>query len=94
MGDDTLGSFKLLESKIEEAANMITRVKAEKKKLVDENKELKDKIKMLYIKSDELVKEVDTLKGDKQNQGDFERVREEIKTRIEVMLEKLDKIDI
>jgi len=38
MGDDTLGSFKLLESKIEEAANMITRVKAEKKKLVDENK--------------------------------------------------------
>jgi len=94
MGDDTLGSFKLLESKIEEAANMITRVKAEKKKLVDENKELKDKIKMLYIKSDELVKEVDTLKGSKQNQGDFERVREEIKTRIEVMLEKLDKIDI
>ncbi len=94
MGDDTLGSFKLLESKIEEAANMITSVKAEKKKLEGENKELEDKIKMLYIKNEELVKEVNTLKGDKQNQGDFERVREEIKTRIEVMLEKLDKIDI
>jgi FtsZ-binding cell division protein ZapB len=94
MESDAFENFKVLESKIEEAADMIVRIRTEKKKLANENKELKDEIKMLYIKEEELRKEVDTLKDDKQNQGDFERVREEIGTRIEVMLEKLDEIDI
>ncbi|MCD6380197.1 cell division protein ZapB [bacterium] len=94
MENDTLESFKVLESKIEAAADMIVKVRAEKKILVDENKELKDEIKMLYTKNEELSKEVDTLKDDKQNQGNFERVREEIGTRIDVMLEKLGEIDI
>jgi FtsZ-binding cell division protein ZapB len=94
MDNGALESFKVLESKIEEAADMIIKARAEKKILVDKNKELKDEIKMLYIKDEELRKEVDTLKDDKQNQSDFEIVREEIGTRIEVMLEKLGEIDI
>lgn len=94
MENNSLDSFKLLESKIAKAADMVARLREEKKKYEDENKELKDEIKVLYNKNEELGQKVDTLQNDNQNRNDFERVREEIGTRIEAMLEKLDEIDI
>ncbi|MDZ7859896.1 MAG: cell division protein ZapB [Candidatus Krumholzibacteriota bacterium] len=94
MENNNLDSFKLLESKISKAADMVVRLKEEKKKFEDENKELKDEIKVLYNKNEELTQKVDTLQNDNQNRNDFEKVREEIGTRIEAMLEKLEEIDI
>lgn len=86
--------FKILEEKIGKAADMIQKLRDEKNKADEENKKLKEEIKMLYTKNEELKKEVERLQDDRQNHEDFDRVREEISNRIEVMLGKLDRIEI
>ncbi len=86
--------FKILEEKIEKAAEVIRRIRDERDSIEEENKKLKEEIEMLYTKNDELKSEFDRLKENRHNQEDFEKVREEISNRIEVMLEKLDEIDI
>jgi len=86
--------FKILEEKIERAAEVIQKIRDERDRMEQENKKLKQEIEMLYTKNDELKNEFARLQEDRHNQEDFEKVREEISNRIEVMLEKLDRIDI
>jgi chromosome segregation ATPase len=72
----------------------IARLKEEKIKLEQANKELKEKIDLLYISNEELTRELEILRTDKQGAGDFDKTREEIKGKVEEMLAKLDQLDI
>ena len=87
-------NLDMLEVKITKAAEHIGRLKEEKIKLEQVNKELKEKIESLYIRNEELQKELEVLRSDKQQTGDFDKTREEIKEKIEEMLAKLDELDI
>jgi hypothetical protein len=48
----------------------------------------------LYIRNEELAKELEVLRTEKQKTGDFDNTREEIKGKVEEMLAKLDSLDI
>jgi FtsZ-binding cell division protein ZapB len=87
-------NLDLLEEKITKAADHIARLKEEKLRLEQSNKELKDKIDSLYIRNEELARELEILRTDKQKTGDFDKTREEIKGKVEEMLAKLDQLDI
>lgn len=87
-------NLDLLEEKITKAAEHIARLRDEKIRLEEINKELKEKIDSLYIKNEELTKELQILRTDKQRTGDFDKTREEIKGKVEEMLARLDELDI
>lgn len=86
-------NLDLLEEKITKAAGHIARLKEEKSALEENNKELKGKIDLLYIRNEELTRELEILRTEKQKTGDFDKTREEIKGRIEEMLAKLDQLE-
>ncbi|MGD1047561.1 MAG: cell division protein ZapB [Candidatus Krumholzibacteriaceae bacterium] len=83
-----------LEEKITKAAEHIARLRDEKIRLEEINKELKEKIDSLYIKNEELTRQLEILRTDKQRTGDFDKTREEIKGKVEEMLARLDELDI
>ena len=87
-------NLDMLEEKINKAAEHIVRLKEEKIKLDQSNKELKEKIDLLYISNEELTRELEILRTDKQRTGDFDKTREEIKGKVEEMLARLDQLDI
>ena len=87
-------NLDLLEEKITKAADHIARLKEEKLKLEQSNKELKEGIDSLYIRNEELARELEILRTEKQKTGDFDKTREEIKGKVEEMLAKLDGLDI
>ncbi|MBU8921049.1 MAG: DUF3450 domain-containing protein [Bacteroidales bacterium] len=94
MSSTGLASLELLENKIVKAAELIGRLADEKKKIEETNKVLKEKIESLYIKNDEMAKELEIFKMDKEKEKDFDKTREEIGNKIEEMLMKLDGLDI
>ena len=55
---------------------------------------MKEKIDSLYINKEELLKEIEILKSEKERNEDSGKAREEIKAKIEEMLAKLDELDI
>lgn len=83
-----------LEQKISKAAEHIARLRDEKGALERANKELKEKFDSLYIRNEELLREIESLRAERQQTGDFEKTREEIKGKIEEMLAKLDQLEI
>jgi chromosome segregation ATPase len=83
-----------LEEKITKAAEHISRLKEEKLRLEQVNKELKEKIDSLYIMNGDLTRELEILRTEKKMTGDFDQTREEIKGKVEEMLAKLDQLDI
>jgi len=87
-------NLDMLEEKITKAAEHISRLKEEKTKLEQINKELKEKIDSLYITNGDLTRELEILRTEKQKTGDFDQTREEIKGKVEEMLAKLDQLDI
>jgi len=87
-------NLDVLEEKITKAAEHIARLRDEKIRLEEINKELKEKIDSLYIKNEELTRQLEILRTDKQRTGDFDKTREEIKGKVEEMLARLDELDI
>lgn len=87
-------NLDILEEKITKAAEAITRLKAEKAELERSNKELKQKFDSVYIRNEELTREIEHLRAERQRTGDFEKTREEIKGKVEEMLAKLDQLDM
>lgn len=83
-----------LEDKINKAAERIAGLKDEKLALEGINKELKEKIDSLYIKTEELTKQIEILKREKGKATEFEKTREEINGKVEEMLAKLEQLDI
>ncbi|HSG28002.1 MAG TPA: hypothetical protein VLA34_05935 [Candidatus Krumholzibacterium sp.] len=94
MSPTGLASLELLEEKILMAAKRIETLTMEKKKIEEKNKVLKEEIESLYIRNEEMAKELEIFKNDKENNKDFEKTREEIGNKIEEMLLKLDGLDI
>jgi chromosome segregation ATPase len=94
MASTGIVNLDMLEEKINKAAEHIVRLKEEKIKLEQSNKELKEKIDLLYISNEELARELEILRTDKQRTGDFDKTREEIKGKVEEMLARLDQLDI
>jgi chromosome segregation ATPase len=94
MASTGIVNLDMLEEKINKAAEHIVRLKEEKIKLDQSNKELKEKIDLLYISNEELTRELEILRTDKQRTGDFDKTREEIKGKVEEMLARLDQLDI
>jgi chromosome segregation ATPase len=94
MAGANIVNLDLLEEKINKAAERIARLNEEKIKLELSNKELKEKIDLLYISNEKLTRELEILRTEKQRTGDFDKTREEIKGKVEEMLAKLDQLDI
>jgi FtsZ-binding cell division protein ZapB len=94
MGTAGLADFDLLEKKITQAAEYIERLKAEKKQVEDANNKLKAKLDSIYIKNEELTKELKQLKKEKKGKKDLEKTREELGNKIDEMLAKLEELDI
>ena len=84
----------LLEEKINKAAGLIERLRAERNRLETANKELKGKIDSLYISNEDLTKQIEELKKSKAVSKNTEKRREEITVKIEEMLEKLERIEL
>jgi FtsZ-binding cell division protein ZapB len=87
-------NLDMLEAKITKAAEHIARLREEKFRLEQSNKELKEKFDSLYIKNEDLTRELEILRTEQQKTGDFDKTREEIKGKVEEMLAKLDDLDI
>jgi predicted nucleic acid-binding Zn-ribbon protein len=94
MAGSGIGNLDALEEKITKAAEHIARLRDEKSRLETLNKELKEKIDSLYIKNEELERELEILRSDTQRERDFDNTREEIKGKVDEMLAKLDQLDI
>ena len=94
MGTAGLADFDLLEKKITQAAEYIERLKAEKKQIEDANNKLKAKLDSIYIKNEELTKELKQLKKEKKGKKDLVKTREELGNKIDEMLAKLEELDI
>ncbi len=94
MADPGLVGLELLEEKIVKAAQLIERLREEKKAAEESNKVLKEKIDLLYINNEELSKELEIFNRNKENKKDFDKTREEINNKIEEMLVKLDSLEI
>jgi uncharacterized coiled-coil DUF342 family protein len=90
MGATGIASLDTLEKKITKAAELINRLRSEKNEAEAENKELKEKMQSLYIRNEELSKEVQALKKGTKKDSSFEKTREELAHKIEEMLAKLE----
>ncbi len=89
-----IAGIDLLEEKINKAAGLIERLRAERNTLETANKELKGKIDSLYISNEDLTKQIEELKKTKAVSKNTEKRREEITVKIEEMLEKLERIEL
>ncbi len=89
-----IAGIGLLEEKINKAAGLIERLRAEKNKLEEANKELNEKIDSLYISNEDLLKQIEETKKSKAVSMNTEKRREEITVKIEEMLEKLERIEL
>jgi DNA repair ATPase RecN len=94
MGETGVASFEALEAKINKAAELIERLRQEKNTIEADNKELKGKMESLYIKNEELEKELKRLQKTQKGKKDSDSSREEIKKKIEEMLAKLNQLDV
>ena len=94
MGTAGLADFDMLEKKITQAAEFIEQLRSEKKQIEDANIKLKEELDSIYIKNEELTKELRQLKKEKKGKKDLEKTREELNNKIEEMLAKLEEIDI
>jgi citrate synthase len=89
-----LAGIGLLEDKITKAAELIERLRIEKREIEDINKNLVEKLEALYIKNEELTKELRNFKEKGKRKKDSKKTREEIDTKIEEMLAKLESLKI
>ena len=94
MGTAGLADFDLLEKKITQAAEYIEQLRTEKKQVEDAKIKLKEEFDSIYIKNEELTKELKHLKKEKKGKKDLEKTREELNNKIEEMLAKLEEIQI
>ena len=94
MSPADLASLEMLEEKIIRAAKRIEALTEEKNRIEEKNKVLKEENESLYIRNEEMAKELEIFKKDKEKQKDFEKTREEIGNKIVEMLLKLDGLDI
>jgi hypothetical protein len=94
MGTTGLADFDLLEKKITRAAEYIEQLKNEKMQLEAANIKLKEELDSIYIKNEELTKELKDLKKEKKGKKDLEKTREELNNKIDEMLAKLEEIEI
>ena len=94
MGTAGLADLSILEKKINQAAELIEKLRDEKMQAESANKALKEEIESLYIKNEELTRELKNSKKEKNKKKDFEKTREELNSKIEEMLAKLEEIDI
>jgi len=94
MSETGIVNLDILEEKIKKAAELINRLREEKLALERENKELKEKLNSLYISNEELTREIEDLRLEKEKSQVSEETREEIKKRIEEMLAKLDELEL
>ena len=93
MGKSGVAGLGVLEDKINKAADLIARLKQEKIEVEKVNKELEEKIEILYIRNKELTKEIEILKKDIRKDFDS-KTREEITQKIEEMLAKLEELGV
>ncbi|MCK4235710.1 MAG: hypothetical protein KAX38_01235 [Candidatus Krumholzibacteria bacterium] len=89
-----IAGMEILEEKINKAAELIERMRRDKNDIEKVNKELKERVELLYIRSEELNKELEVLKRKKVKNTDLDKSREEIKNKIEEMLAKLEAIHL
>jgi chromosome segregation ATPase len=89
-----LENFHLLEEKIAQTVNRIAELKAQNLALLSVNEELKETIKNLRVHGNELTEEIDKLKTAEGRQSEELIDQEEIKKRIERVLEKLGELQI
>ncbi|MBN1165086.1 MAG: hypothetical protein JXB45_10945, partial [Candidatus Krumholzibacteriota bacterium] len=75
MGSTTISGLEALEDKILRAAALIEKLQREKNEVLEENKVLKEKNDLLYISSEELKKELEIFKQDKDKDKDFDKTR-------------------
>ncbi len=92
--ESSLASLNALEEKINRAAELISTLREEKSRVESENKELNEKLKSLYIENEGLNEEIERLKNAQEGMVRTKQVREEIKSKIEEMLGKMDRLDI
>src|SRR5262245_1016410 len=96
-----LQSLSLLEERIQAAVELITYLKAEKKKIEAENLRLTESQRSLERRVDLLVEErgsLDTqcqqLRAKQEEYSRFEHDREEIRSRIDGMLAKFAELEV
>jgi septation ring formation regulator EzrA len=89
-----IADLGLLEEKINKAANLIERLRGEKNSAEEANKELKAKIEALYIKNEELERQIKDLRKTQTVSKHTDKSREEIKNKIEEMLAKLEGLEL
>ena len=94
MSPTSIAGLEVLEEKIVKAAKLIDKLTKEKNNIEAQNKELKEKLDSLYIKNEELTKELEIFKKDRKSTKDFDKKREEIGNKIEEMLEKLEGLEV
>ena len=70
------------------------RTEPAKKQVEDANIKLKEKLDSLYIKNEELTKELKHLKKGQNKKKDLEKTREELNSKIDEMLAKLEDLNI
>lgn len=90
MGATGIAGLDTLEEKITKAAELIGRLRSEKNEIEAVNKELKEEMESLYIKNEELNKEVKALNKGTIRDKSFDKTREELAQKIEEMLAKLE----
>ncbi len=89
-----LEKFHLLEEKIAQTMNRIAELKAQNLALLSVNEELKETIQNLRVHGSELTEQIDKLKAAEGRQSEELIDQEEIKKRIERVLEKLGELQI
>lgn len=94
MAGTDLAGFEILEERIARAARLIEELRGGKKVLEAENKRLKEELESLYIKNEELVRELECLTAKADKTGNTEKTREEIARKIEDMLARLDELEV
>ena len=90
MGATGIAGLDTLEEKITKAAELIGRLRSEKNEIEAVNKELKEEMESLYIKNEELNKEVKALNKGTIRDKSFDKTREELAQKIVEMLAKLE----
>jgi FtsZ-binding cell division protein ZapB len=94
-------SLVRLEERVQQAVELIGRLKMEKQRLESEtarllelNRELETRAGSLAREKDELLREGRTLREKEEEWSRFERDREEIRSRIDSMLAKFEEVEI
>jgi chromosome segregation ATPase len=94
MSKSGIAGLSLLEDKINKAAGIIEQLRKDKISADEANKELKGEIESLYIKNEELQRQIKDLKKTQTVSKNTDKSREEIKKKIEEMLAKFESLEL